>query len=240
MTASVWPPVTASAIRSDWSAAGVPARPAADAVGDLVGEDRAEHGDAGGDADLAERGVDARGHARSGRRSTTPTAVEASGVLIMPTPMPATIRPGIRWVHEESTSMPWMSSSPTPSTTKPGAISHLAGHGLGESAGDRRRDERGTGEEEEPDAGLDRGVAEHVLDVDHQVGEQREDRGRDPERRDQPAGERRLAEQRRGRTSGRPGRSWLTTNTTSSTAAPTRQTTTRPSSHSVWPARIRP
>ncbi len=58
---------------------------------------------------------------------TTPTAVEASGVLIMPTPSPLTTRPGIRWVQEESTSMPWMSSSPTPSTTKPGAISHLAG-----------------------------------------------------------------------------------------------------------------
>ena len=58
---------------------------------------------------------------------TTPTAVEASGVLIMPTATPQTSSPGIRWVHEESGWMPWMSSSPTPRTTKPGAISHLAG-----------------------------------------------------------------------------------------------------------------
>ena len=33
---------------------------------------------------------------------TTPTAVEASGGLIIPMPMPVTIRPGIRWVHAES------------------------------------------------------------------------------------------------------------------------------------------
>ena len=35
--------------------------------------------------------------ARSGR--TTPTAVEASGTLMKPMPRPATISPGIRWVH---------------------------------------------------------------------------------------------------------------------------------------------
>ena len=37
---------------------------------------------------------------------TTPTAVDASGVLIMPTPTPHTIRPGIRCVHDESAWMP--------------------------------------------------------------------------------------------------------------------------------------
>ena len=63
--------------------------------------------------------------ARAG--ATTPTAVETSGGLIMPTPMPETIRPGIRCVHPESTSMPVTSSSPTPSTRKPGPISHLVG-----------------------------------------------------------------------------------------------------------------
>ena len=31
---------------------------------------------------------------------TTPTAVEASGGLIIPIPTPATIRPGIRWVQD--------------------------------------------------------------------------------------------------------------------------------------------
>ena len=35
------------------------------------------------------------------RGSTTPTAVDASGGLTRPTPTPATIRPGIRWVHVE-------------------------------------------------------------------------------------------------------------------------------------------
>ena len=58
---------------------------------------------------------------------TTPTAVEASGGLISPIPTPATVRPGIRWVHEESTWMPVSSSSPTPRIRKPGAISHFTG-----------------------------------------------------------------------------------------------------------------
>ena len=58
---------------------------------------------------------------------TTPTAVEASGGLIIPIPMPETTRPGIRWVHDESVSMPWISISPTPRTRKPGPISHLTG-----------------------------------------------------------------------------------------------------------------
>ena len=63
--------------------------------------------------------------ARSGR--TTPTAVEASGTLISPMPRPATISPGIRCVHSESTVMPRISHSPSAATKKPGAISHLVG-----------------------------------------------------------------------------------------------------------------
>ncbi len=58
---------------------------------------------------------------------TTPTAVDASGVLIMPTPTPQTSSPGIRWVHSEVGSMPRIRNSPMPRTTNPGAISHFAG-----------------------------------------------------------------------------------------------------------------
>ena len=58
---------------------------------------------------------------------TTPTAVEASGGLIMPMATPLTISPGIRWVHDEVGSMPVISTRPTPRTRKPGPISHLTG-----------------------------------------------------------------------------------------------------------------
>ena len=58
---------------------------------------------------------------------TTPTAVEASGGLIMPIARPLTIMPGIRWVQPESGLRPRSSSSPTPSSRKPGAISHRTG-----------------------------------------------------------------------------------------------------------------
>jgi hypothetical protein len=59
----------------------------------VVREDRPQRRDARGDPDLAQRGVIPLAMpARAG--STTPTAVEASGTLIKPAPMPATRKPG--------------------------------------------------------------------------------------------------------------------------------------------------
>ena len=91
--------------------------------------------------------------------------------------------------------MPVSSSSPTPRTRKPGAISHFTGTFSVSRPAIAAAKKDGAGQEEEPHAGLDRGVVEDVLHVDHQVGQQREHRGRDAERRDQAAGEGRLAQQ---------------------------------------------
>jgi len=53
---------------------------------------------------------------------TTPTAVEASGVLMNPVPMPATIMPGIRCVQSEDGLRPRISSSPVPTRMNPPPI----------------------------------------------------------------------------------------------------------------------
>jgi hypothetical protein len=45
----------------------------------------------------------------------------------------------------------------------------------GQPPGDARSEEHRTRQREDPQAGLDRAVAEDVLQVDHHVGEQRED-----------------------------------------------------------------
>ena len=58
---------------------------------------------------------------------TTPTAVEASGGLTMPTPSPAMSRPGTRWVQDEPASSPRMSSSPAPTMRSPGPIRNRTG-----------------------------------------------------------------------------------------------------------------
>ena len=58
---------------------------------------------------------------------TTPTAVEASGTLMKPMPMPATTRPGMIAVHDVSGPMRVSSDRPMPVTMKPGAMSHFVG-----------------------------------------------------------------------------------------------------------------
>ena len=192
-TASTWPPVMASEIRSDWPAAGVPAS-RGDPVGDLVAEDRAERGDAGGHPDLAEGRVDAGRHPGPLDR-TTPTAVEASGVLIMPMADAADEQARDQVGPRRVGSMPGSAAARRRARTKPGAISHFTGTfsvsrpaiaAATKAAPERKRNLH---------AGPDRGVAEHVLDVDDEVGQQREDRGRDAERGDQATGERRLPQQ---------------------------------------------
>ena len=57
--------------------------------------------------------------------STTPTAVDASGTLIRPTPAPAIMNPATKWVHDEDAVSPVMSSTPTPVSKKPGVINLL-------------------------------------------------------------------------------------------------------------------
>jgi hypothetical protein len=54
---------------------------------------------------------------------TTPTAVEASGGFTRPTPTPATIIPGMRWVQVEPALSPRISSKLTPMMIRPGPIS---------------------------------------------------------------------------------------------------------------------
>ena len=95
-------------------------------VAHVVGKQCPQQGDAGGDPDLAEGGVDARGHAGL-LRQHTPTAVEASGGFTRPTPRPLTIIPGMRWVQDELALSPRMSSRPTPTMSRPGPISSRAG-----------------------------------------------------------------------------------------------------------------
>ncbi len=59
--------------------------------------------------------------------ATTPTAVDASGGLMRPAPAPDTIRPGSRCVQLWPGSTPRINSRPTPTSTKPGAISQRTG-----------------------------------------------------------------------------------------------------------------
>ena len=55
----------------------------------------------------------------------------------------------------------------------PDPISQRAGHARGEVARDRRDDERGQRQREEPEPRLERRVAEHVLEVEREIEERR-------------------------------------------------------------------
>ena len=126
VTASTWPPVTAAATWAVWAAAGVPASRSATPL--ATWWLKIEPSAAMPVAIPTCRKVELTPEAMPERSGvTTPTAVEASGTLIRPMPRPATTRPGIRWVQPSVGVMPMSSSSPTPSTAKPGAISHFVG-----------------------------------------------------------------------------------------------------------------
>jgi hypothetical protein len=58
---------------------------------------------------------------------TTPTAVDASGGLIRPTPAPATRKPASSAVQSEFTVRPCMRSSPAETSTSPTPISARTG-----------------------------------------------------------------------------------------------------------------
>ena len=70
-------------------------------------------------------------------------------------------------------------------------------HVRGQPARRRRDDEDRAGGDDQPQAGLEGAVAQHVLQVDGEVEEHREDARGDAERRDRASGERRQPEQRK-------------------------------------------
>ena len=127
---------------------------------------------------------------------TTPMAVEASGGLIIPMPAPASTKPGIRVVQPEVGVDGGHRQQPGATSSRPRPEQQPDRHAHAQPPGDRRDDERQQRHRQEAQAGLQRAVAEHVLDVERQVQEHREHRRRDRERDDARAGERRPAEQR--------------------------------------------
>ena len=132
--------------------------------------------------------------ARSGR--TTPTAVEASGGLTSPTPTPETTKPAMRWVQPELPVSPRMSSNPTPTSTSPGPISARTGTWRAEPPRHAAAHEDRAAEDQRAHTGLQRAEAEHVLQVEDEVQQHREDPGGHPEGRDVAAGERGQPEER--------------------------------------------
>ena len=73
---------------------------------------------------------------------TTPTAVEASGGLIRPTPTPASRKPGISVVQPELASTAVIASSPPLDEQQPDAEQQAHRYAHAEPARDRRDDER--------------------------------------------------------------------------------------------------
>ena len=134
---------------------------------------------------------------------TTPTAVVASGGFTMPTPTPGDHEPGQQVGPARSSAQAAHQQQRRrrrASARRRAARGAAPGpRGAPRSAGDEERDDR---ERQEAQPGLERRVAEHVLDVERQVEEHREHRRRQREGGDRRADEGRLAEQRRGRTSG--------------------------------------
>ena len=102
----------------------------------LGGEDRAEPGDTRRDADLAERRVDARGHARRWPARQRRPRSRSSGVLTRPPPSPLTIIPASRCVQSELGVRPRMSMRPAPISRNPARDQQPTRHAFGEPAGD--------------------------------------------------------------------------------------------------------
>ena len=127
---------------------------------------------------------------------TTPTAVDASGGLIIPIPTPGHDQAGDQVGPRGVVADAVEEQQPDPEDQEARRDQPLTGTRSVSRPAIAAAKNEATRQVEEPDAGLDRGVAEHVLHVDHQEGQQREDRCRDAERGDQATGEGRLAQQR--------------------------------------------
>ena len=162
---------------------------------DHVGEDRAERRDAGGDADLAERRVDPRGHARAVRLDDADRGggqrrvdrADAAAGDHEPGEQRGPVVAGLDPAHQQQ-------SDADEGEAAGDEPAHAVA--LGELARERRDEEREQRHGEEAQAGLERRVAEHVLHVERQVQEHREHRRRQREGGDRGAVERGLAEQR--------------------------------------------
>ena len=146
-----WPCAAASTSRS--RAAPRRARAARGRARDHVLEDRAEAGDAGGDPDLAEGRVDARGHAAA-PCGTTPIAVEASGGFTSPMPAPPRMKPGDQDGPRRARGRARSSSAGRPRAAPARAEQQAHGHAHARAAGDRRHDERQQRDRQEAQAGL--------------------------------------------------------------------------------------
>ena len=110
--------------------------------------------------------------ARAG--STTPTAVEASGTLIKPAPMPATRKPGMRCVQSAARlEAAHQQQRDADAAAKPGPIRKRVGTFSVSRPAIAAVMKIGPGEHEEAHADLDRRQAEPGLHVEHQVREQR-------------------------------------------------------------------
>ena len=142
------------------------------------------------------------GSLRRGRRRSPPRPIPG---LVMPIPMPGEDEAGQQRRPARRRARPRASAAGRPRRAPGPTPEQRPGPGPGSRAAPAigATTKESTVERQEAQAGLERRVAEHVLDVERQVEEHREHRRREREGDDRDAREGRLAEQRRGRASGR-------------------------------------
>ena len=128
--------------------------------------------------------------------ATTPIAAFAIDGLIMPTPTPATMKPGSSAVHSELGVDAAHQQQADADDQQSAAEQAASGQPRGELARDRGGEERQQRHGQEAQAGLERLVAEDRLQVQREVQEHREHRRRQREGGDRGAAERLLAKQR--------------------------------------------
>ncbi len=117
---------------------------------------------------------------RSG--GTTDTVAEATTGLVIPTPMPATMNPGSRTVQVESAWTPGHQVAAEGHQQQAEAEQEAGLDPHGELAGERGDHEGQDGDGKEPQPGGEGAVPEHLLEVQREVEEHGEDRGRERER----------------------------------------------------------
>ena len=163
-------------------------------VGELVAEDRPERRDAGRVADLAERRVHAGRHSGAVEGDDAHRGGRERGVDHAD-PDARDDQTGDEMCPRRVERDPVHEHQAGADNEEPGCNQPLRRDVGGEPAGDRGGEERRDRQEQEAQSCADGVEAEHDLEVDHQIGEQREDRGGDRERRDQATDERRLAQE---------------------------------------------
>ncbi len=160
----------------------------------VVREQRPQQGDAGGDPDLAEGGVDARGHAGplrwhhadggGGQRRIDDADADAAHDHARDEMGPGRAR--VEPAHEQQSRADDDQARPDEQPDR---------HPRGQPARHGGGDQDAAGDHHQPHAGSQRRVAENVLQVQHEIEQHREDRGAEPERRDRAAAEGRQLEQ---------------------------------------------